>query len=420
MKLIKSNSEASFVIKAAAAVFITYLSMYAFRKPFTSAQYADYILWGIDYKIILIIAQLVGYTLSKYFGIKIISELSASKRTITLIFLMAFSWLALLFFGIVPAPYNLPFMFLNGLPLGMIWGVVFSYIEGRRHTELLGVAMASSFIISSGIVKGVGSYLLINLQVSEMWMPFFTGLLFLPILFLGIYLLHSLGNPDEGDVLARTERKPMDAAERKAFFKRFAPGIIFSIIIYVCLTIFRDLRDNFAVEFWKSFGIENIPSLLVLSELPIALFVILIIGSMIFIKNNKRAFFFNFYILLFGGVLLLLSTILFSNDLLSPTVWMILVGFSMYLPYIAFHALFFERWIAYFKIKSNIGYLMYIVDAAGYLGSTLVLLFKNFSNVDYSWVAFFIVTAFVTSILIILLTIANYFYFKNQDKLILT
>ena len=408
------------MIKAAAAVFITYLSMYAFRKPFTSAQYADYVLWGIDYKIILIIAQLVGYTLSKYFGIKIISELSASKRTITLIFLMAFSWLALLFFGIVPAPYNLPFMFLNGLPLGMIWGVVFSYIEGRRHTELLGVAMASSFIISSGIVKGVGSYLLINLQVSEMWMPFFTGLLFLPILFLGIYLLHSLGNPDEGDVLARTERKPMDAAERKAFFKRFAPGIIFSIIIYVCLTIFRDLRDNFAVEFWKSFGIENIPSLLILSELPIALFVILIIGSMIFIKNNKRAFFFNFYILLFGGVLLLLSTILFSNDLLSPTVWMILVGFSMYLPYIAFHALFFERWIAYFKIKSNIGYLMYIVDAAGYLGSTLVLLFKNFSNVDYSWVAFFIVTAFVTSILIILLTIANYFYFKNQDKLILT
>jgi hypothetical protein len=418
MKLIKSNSEVSFVIKAAAAVFITYLSMYAFRKPFTSAQYADYVLWGIDYKIILIITQLVGYTVSKYFGIKIISELSASKRTRTLVFLMAFSWLALLFFGIVPAPYNLPFMFLNGLPLGMIWGVVFSYIEGRRHTELLGVAMASSFIISSGIVKGVGSYLLINLQVSEMWMPFFTGLLFLPILFLGIYLLHSLGNPDEGDVLARTERKPMDAAERKAFFKRFAPGIIFSIIIYVCLTIFRDLRDNFAVEFWKSFGIENIPSLLILSELPIALFVILIIGSMIFIKNNKLAFFMNFYILLLGGVLLLLSTILFSNQLLSPTIWMVLVGFSMYLPYIAFHALFFERWIAYFKIKSNIGYLMYIVDAAGYLGSTFVLLFKNFSTIAYSWVDFFILTAIVTSTLIILLSIANYFYFKNQDKLI--
>jgi hypothetical protein len=304
--------------------------MYAFRKPFTSALYADYELWGVDYKILLIITQLVGYTVSKYFGIKIISELSASKRTRTLVFLMAFSWVALLFFGIVPAPYNLPFMFLNGLPLGMIWGVVFSYIEGRRHTELLGVAMASSFIISSGIVKGVGSYLLLNLNVSEMWMPFFSALVFLPILFLGIYLLHSLKQPDEEDVLARTERKPMDSAERKAFFKRFAPGIIFSICIYVCLTIFRDLRDNFAVEFWKSFGIENIPILLILSELPIALFVILIIGSMIFIKNNKLAFFMNFYILLLGGVLLLLSTILISNQLLSTTRWMVLVGFSMY------------------------------------------------------------------------------------------
>jgi hypothetical protein len=186
----------------------------------------------------------------------------------------------------------------------------------------------------------------------------------------------------------------------------------------VCLTIFRDLRDNFAVEFWKSFGIENIPSLLILSELPIALFVILIIGSMIFIKNNKLAFFMNFYILLLGGVLLLLSTILFSSQLLSPTIWMVLVGFSMYLPYIAFHALFFERWIAYFKIKSNIGYLMYIVDAVGYLGSTFVLLFKNFSTIAYSWVDFFILTAIVTSTFIILLSIANYFYFKNQDKLI--
>ena len=181
MKALKSNSEVLFVIKAAVAVFITYLSMYAFRKPFTSALYADYELWGVDYKILLIITQLVGYTVSKYFGIKIISELSASKRTRTLVFLMAFSWLALLFFGIVPAPYNLPFMFLNGLPLGMIWGVVFSYIEGRRHTELLGVAMASSFIISSGIVKGVGSYLLLNLNVSEMWMPFFSALVFLPL-----------------------------------------------------------------------------------------------------------------------------------------------------------------------------------------------------------------------------------------------
>ena len=417
MQLLKKNSELSLIIKAASAVFITYLSMYAFRKPFTAAQYYNIRLWGLDYKILLIITQLIGYTISKYFGIKIISELSANKRTITLITLMAVSWVSLLFFGIVPAPYNLPFIFLNGLPLGMIWGVVFSYIEGRRHTELLGVAMASSFIISSGIVKGVGSYLLLNLQVPEMWMPFFTGLIFLPVLFLGVYLLHTLSAPNEEDINARTERKPMDVHERKTFFKQFAPGIIFSVLIYVCLTVFRDLRDNFAVEFWNSIGMKNIPTMLVVSEVPIAILVIIIIGSMIFIKNNKNAFFINFLIVFVGGLLLFLSTLLFYNQLITATLWMIIVGFSMYLPYIAFHALFFERWIAYFKIKSNIGFLMYVADAAGYLGSTLVLLFKNFNNTNYSWVSFFTFSAMITSVIIIILSIANYIYFKKLDKL---
>ena len=417
MQLFKKNTELSFIIKASCAVFITYLSMYAFRKPFTAAQYNNLSLWGVDYKILLIITQLIGYTISKYFGIKVISELTANKRTITLILLMAVSWISLLFFAIVPAPYNLPFIFLNGLPLGMIWGVVFSYIEGRRHTELLGVAMASSFIISSGIVKGVGSYLLITMQVSEMWMPFITGLIFLPVLFLGVFLLHSLERPNEDDIDARTERLPMNAKQRKAFLKRFAPGILFSVLIYVCLTVFRDLRDNFAVEFWNSIGMTNIPTMLVFSELPIAFLVIIIIGSMIFIKNNKNAFFINFLIVFIGGVLLLLSTLLFYNQLMSPTYWMIIVGFSMYLPYIAFHALFFERWIAYFKIKSNIGFLMYVADAAGYLGSTLVLLFKNFNSIQYSWVSFFTYSALVTSIIIIVLSIANFLYFKKQDKL---
>jgi hypothetical protein len=417
MQLLKKNTDLLFIIKASCAVFITYLSMYAFRKPFTAAQYNNLSLWGVDYKILLIITQLIGYTISKYFGIKVISELTASKRTITLILLMAVSWVSLLFFAIVSAPYNLPFIFLNGLPLGMIWGVVFSYIEGRRHTELLGVAMASSFIISSGIVKGVGSYLLITMQVSEMWMPFLTGFIFLPVLFLGVYLLHSLEQPNKDDINARTERLPMNAKQRKAFLKRFAPGILFSVLIYVCLTIFRDLRDNFAVEFWNSIGMTNVPTMLVFSELPIAFLVIIIIGSMIFIKNNKNAFFINFLIVFIGGILLLLSTLLFYNQLMSPTYWMIIVGFSMYLPYIAFHALFFERWIAYFKIKSNIGFLMYVADAAGYLGSTLVLLFKNFNSIQYSWVSFFTYSAMVTSIFIIVLAIANFLYFKKQDKL---
>ena len=40
------------------------------------------------------------------------------------------------------------------------------------------------------------------------------------------------GKPNEDDINARTERLPMDAKQRKAFLKRFAPGILFSVLIY--------------------------------------------------------------------------------------------------------------------------------------------------------------------------------------------
>jgi len=419
MKLIYnklSKKDLTFLLTASSAAFITYLSMYAFRKPFTAATFDNLALFGIDYKIVLIISQLLGYTLSKYIGIKIIAELKPEKRTKTLIYLILFAWLSLFFFAITPFPFNFPFMFLNGLPLGMIWGIVFSYLEGRRFTELLGAAMASSFIVASGFVKGIGRYTIDQWSVPETWMPFVTGLIFLPALILGARLLHNLPPPSEEDVLQRTERVPMNSTDRKLFFRRFTVGIILSVLIYVGLTIFRDLRDNFAIEFWNGYGYSNTPALLIFSEIPIAILVLIIIALMIFVKNNKFAFFMNLIIILLSGVFLFIITVLIMINKFDPVYWMILSGFAMYLPYIIFHTVYFERWIAYFKIKGNIGFLMYISDAAGYLGSTFILLFKNFNSFQISWIDFFKISALSTSVLIISLSILIFFYFRKQHK----
>jgi hypothetical protein len=410
-----SKKDLTFLLTASSAAFITYLSMYAFRKPFTAATFDNLALFSIDYKIVLIISQLLGYTLSKYIGIKIIAELKPEKRTKTLIYLILFAWLSLFFFAITPFPFNFPFMFLNGLPLGMIWGIVFSYLEGRRFTELLGAAMASSFIVASGFVKGIGRYTIDQWSVPETWMHFVTGLIFLPALILGARLLHNLPPPDQEDILQRTERVPMNSTDRKLFFRRFTVGIILSVLIYVGLTIFRDLRDNFAIEFWNGYGYSNTPALLIFSEIPIAILVLIIIALMIFVKNNKFAFFMNLIIILLSGVFLFVITVLIMINKFDPVYWMILSGFAMYLPYIIFHTVYFERWIAYFKIKGNIGFLMYISDAAGYLGSTFILLFKNFNSFQISWIDFFKISALSTSLLIISFSIFTFFYFKKQQ-----
>ncbi len=148
-------------------------ALYAFRKPFSAATFALVPGWtfALDYKIALVIAQVAGYALSKLIGIKVISELDPAKRASAIIVLILLSWAALVLFALIPVPWNVAAMFLNGLPLGMIWGLVFGFMEGRRTSEVLGAVVCASFIVSSGAVKSVGKLLMANWHVSPFWMP---------------------------------------------------------------------------------------------------------------------------------------------------------------------------------------------------------------------------------------------------------
>src|SRR5215469_13982346 len=194
---------------AALSAFCVYTCMYAFRKPFTVAEYAGIHFLGIEYKIWLVIAQTAGYTLSKLFGIKFIAELKNKNRTQTILKFIGISWIALLFFAIVPASYNIIFLLVNGFPLGIIYGLVFSYLEGRRTTEFLGAALSSSFIFASGFTQSVGKFILIKWHIDQWWMPWVTGLVFFIPLLIFSWLLEKTPKPTDDDVLLRTERKPM-------------------------------------------------------------------------------------------------------------------------------------------------------------------------------------------------------------------
>ncbi len=405
-----------FSVFCMAAAFLTYCSMYAFRKPFTAGIYADMTLWGVDYKIILITSQVLGYMLSKFIGIKVVSEMSPGRRIYSILLLIGLAWLALFFLGVTPYPYNFVLMFFNGLPLGMIWGIVFSFLEGRRFTELLGAGMASSFIVSSGLVKAAGRTLIDDYGVGAFWMPFFTGLLFVPLLLLGVWMLSKIPPPTPEDEALRTERVPMDRRQRRAFFLTFAPGIILLVGIYIALTIFRDIRDNFAVELWAALGYGDAPEVLLVAEIPIAVTVLIIVGMMMFIRNNRIAFYANHLIILIGGMLVLVMTWLFQQGALDPAAWMIIIGFGMYLAYISYHTMLFERWIALFRYRSNIGYLMYVADAFGYLGSVAILFIKNFGAGNMSWLRFFTTTAYAMGLFTIVFGLLATLYFLNKEK----
>jgi hypothetical protein len=391
----ESASPVVFALYAMSGAFITYFSMYAFRKPFSAATFDEMALFGIDYKVVAIITQVCGYALSKFVGIKVISEMRPETRVKAILLLIGVAWIALFLFGSVPYPYNVAFLFLNGLPLGMIWGVVFSFLEGRRFTELLGAGLCASFIVSSGFVKAVGRSLVYNLGVSEFWMPFLTGLIFVIPLFIGVFMLSTIPRQSEEDESERTRRVPMDGTDRIRFFSTFSIGIVLTTAVYMLLTVFRDIRDNFTVEIWRALGYGDTPHILATAEIPVAVLVLVFIGLMSFVKSNRTAFYLNFHIIIFAGAFMLGSTIIFNSGAMNPVIWMILNGFSMYLAYIAYHTFLYERWIALFRYKSNIGFLMYIADAFGYLAAISVMLVKNFMTTDPNWYKLLLILAYL-------------------------
>jgi MFS family permease len=399
---------------AALSAFLTYTVIFGFRKSFTVCTFDGMQFAGISYKTALVLSQVFGYMLAKFYGIKYISELKRIGRNKIIFLLVGVAWLCWLLFAVVPAPFNIVFLFLNGFPLGMLWGVVFSYIEGRKTTDFIGAALAVSFIFSSGFVKSVGGWLMLEFNVTEFWVPFFTGLVFSIPLILFVYMMERIPQPDEEDIALRMDRTPMSAEKRKAFIKTFLPGIIACIIIYCFATIFRDIRDNFIADMWKEMGYLKQPAIFSKTEIPITIVVLVLIGSMVLIKNSYKAFKLAHLFIGLGFIIAGGSTFLFTQTILSPLVWMTLVGLGLYMVYIPFNSIFFERMIAAFKFTGNVGFLIYLADSFGYLGSVGVLLSKEIFKIQLQWVQFFSNSVMFLSVIGVIITLYSYIYFKKK------
>ena len=394
------------------AGFSTYFCMYAFRKPFTAGDFQDVSLWETDYKIILVIAQVLGYATAKGLGIKIVSEILPHNRAKNILLMIAFAGFNLLLFAMVKSPYNFIFLYFNGLGLGMVYGLVFSFLEGRQITEILGAGLAISFIVSSGIVKSIGKYF-IDLGVNEYWMPFWTGLIFFPLLLLSVYGLYLAPNPTETDRKERSVRLPMDSVARIGFLNKYGFGLIALIMVYVLMTILRDIRDNFSVEIWKELNVID-ASIFAKTESVIGLVICLLTALIYFVKNHKTAFWLNHLMILLGCLLILITTLSFQNHSINPFGWSILMGIGIYMAYVPYNGMLFDRLLAVLKEKANVGFLFYLADFSGYLATIFILIYQNFGNQKTSWLGFLISLSQILPIICIVSITVSFFYFSRK------
>lgn len=383
----KRMSDLLFILWAGGAALLSYSLVYALRKPYTASTYAGLDILGFDYKTIVTITQIIGYLIAKFVGIKLISELKKESRFKFILTSVTAAQLSLVAYGLIPAPYNIAAMFFNGLSLGCMWGVIFSFIEGRRVTDILASLLGISIVVASGTAKSVGLFVTNTLHISDFWMPAFIGAFALPILALLAYLLNKLPHPDAHDKQTKTERVTLDKSARKELFLEFMPVLTMLFIANLLLIVLRDIKEDFLVNIfdtsmysdWIFAQLDSVVTLIILG----------MFGLMVFVKNNLKALISLLVMVMIGTVVMTVISFGHSRFELSPLTWLFVQSLCLYTSYLTFQTIFFDRFIACFKIKGNVGFFIALIDFIGYTGTVAVLLVKEFCSPNIDWLVFY-------------------------------
>ena len=313
--------------------FCLYTFMYAVRKPFSALTYENILVWGINVKIWMVLAQLLGYTLSKFYGIRLLGKIKREDRSIYLVCILSLATVPLFLLQHLPTHTWPLLMFFNGFPLGLVWGIVFSYVEGRKYTELIGAMLACTFVFSSGWVKSFGLYLQRNLELNINQVPFFTAIIALIAAAIVIFILEKLPPPNSEDKLLRNDRKPLNPIEQRRFLRDHGSILIPFVIIYGIFTIMRDFRDNFSAEMLTENGAYS-GDVFINMELKVSLVLLCLVPLFSWIKNHQIALNTTTFSIIVGILTSLTATFLFIQHQISIIGLLMFTGCGFYLGYI--------------------------------------------------------------------------------------
>ena len=410
----KRLSDFLFILWAGGAALLSYSLVYALRKPFTAASFENAEFFDLDYKVVVTISQILGYVISKFIGIKLISELKAEERFRFILTSVLLAEASLILFGLLSTPFNVAAMVLNGLSLGCMWGVIFSFIEGRRVTDILASLLGVSMVVSSGTAKSVGLYVMNHLHVSEFWMPALIGAVALPLLLLLGWALNRLPKPTQEDIAMKSERETLNGRQRRELFKSYMPFLSMLFVANIAIVVLRDIKEDFLVNIidvssyspWLFAQIDSIVTLIILG----------IFGLMVFVKDNLKALSVLFVLIMSGMVVM--SVVSFGQEQfrLSPVAWLFIQSLCLYITYLTFQTIFFDRFIACFRIRGNVGFFIVTTDFLGYTGTVVVLVLKEFCNPNIDWALFYNQLAGYVGIFCCILFACSFVYLHQRFR----
>jgi hypothetical protein len=208
----------------------------------------------------------------------------------------------------------------------------------------------------------------------------------------------------------------MLSADRRAFARRFLPGLGLLLIVYLGLTAFRDFRDNYGVELFAELGYSEEPALFSRTELPVALLVLLLLGGSSAVRERGRGLWTIFLLMIAGLVLLGAATLALEERWLDGQLWMICMGLGGYLAYVPFSSFLFDRIMAATRFAGTAVFAVNLADAVGYSGSLGMLLYKDVFAAESSRLGFFKTFSYGLSLGGGVLLLLAALYFASQSR----
>ena len=388
---VKRKSELILILWAGSAALLSYSLVYALRKPYTAASFEGLSLMGIDYKVAVTTIQILGYVIAKFFGIKIISELKKENRFRFFVGSAVLAEISLLLFGMFEAPFN------------------------AFATDILASLLGVNMVFSSGLSKSVGLFVINDLGIDQFWMPAIIGGVALPLLVFMGYMLKKLPRPTEEDIALRNERVVLDSKGRKSLFLKYAPILTLLFVANFMLLVLRDVKEDFLVYIldmnnqssWMFARVDTVVTLIVLG----------ILGLFMFCKSNIRVLLSLIFIVVAACLVMTYVSFNYAVLDLEPVVWLFIESLSLYIAYLTFQTIFFDRFIACFRIKGNVGFFIAMIDFIGYMGTVTLLFTKELFAVDVEWFAMFNhIAGFVGAVCAVLFTLAGILIYRFYQK----
>ena len=167
------------------------------------------------------------------------------------------------------------------------------------------------------------------------------------------------------------------------------PFLSIILVANFLLVALRDIKEDFLVKIFDVAGSGYSSWIFAQLDSIVSLIILIIFGLMVFVRNNMRVLLILLSLVILGMLTMSFISLRYEALQLSPVVWLFIQSLCLYLAYLCFQTIFFDRFIACFRIRGNVGFFIVLIDFIGYLGTVIVLAVKEFLNPDINWLSFY-------------------------------